>query len=97
MPIDVVAGARPKMTLEEKVEWLMKQVSITMARLDRIEGELEQLPTRWRRDIAKTRQELESMQEALEHRLADAKIRLRLLGLGYVVIGLVLAWVGNVL
>jgi hypothetical protein len=95
MPIEATQGGPLLATVNEKLDWLIQQVAALDWRLSGAERQLRELPPRWRADIAKTRAQLESAQAALEQRLANVRIQLRLLGLAYVVLGIVLSWIGN--
>jgi hypothetical protein len=81
--------------LTQQVEFLLKRTSEHEKRLDLIEPELERIREEIRSSTQEVRVELRREQEALERRLADKRISLRLLGLAYVVLGLVLGWGGN--
>jgi hypothetical protein len=89
-------GPPAEATTEEKVAWLIERERLTQDKLQTIEKELRDLPGRWQADIDVARQELEGLSRELVRRVADARIRLRLLGLLYVVIGLVFSLAGNV-
>jgi len=84
-------------TLEERVAYLMTREKESRTRLHLVERELQRLPEEWRRELHGLRTELEELQRELVRRVAEARIRLRLLGLAYVIVGIVLAWLGNVL
>jgi hypothetical protein len=86
----------PSATTEEVLAWLIGQVREHQERLQRMEGDIRRLPEQWQADIEAMREELTGLQHELVRRLADARIRLRLLGLLYVIIGLILTWLGSV-
>jgi hypothetical protein len=73
------------------------RVALEEVRYADILSRLDDLPDEWRKDIEETRAELEGLSRRLVRAVADARIRLRLLGLGYVIVGLVLSWLGNLL
>jgi hypothetical protein len=81
--------------LAQQVEFLLRRTSEHERRLDLIEPELGRIREEIRTTSHEVRDELRRDQEALERRLADKRIALRLLGLLYVVLGLVLGWGGN--
>ena len=83
-------------TLEERVEYLMGRDREIRALLHRIEGEVLGLPDQWRAELAGVKTELETLQKELVRNVAEARIRLRLLGLAYVLLGIVLSWLGNI-
>jgi uncharacterized protein YjeT (DUF2065 family) len=66
-------------------------------RLDVLERTVRDLPDRWRKEMAALRREMEGLSRELVRQLADARLRLRIVGLAYIVAGLLLAWLGNVL
>jgi uncharacterized coiled-coil protein SlyX len=84
-------------TQDELIAFLGEQVAQLQDRVDDLRNRVADLPEEWRRDIAETRTELEGLSRRLVRAVADARIRLRLLGLGFVVLGLVLSWLGNIL
>jgi hypothetical protein len=53
------------------------------------------MPKRWREEMDAVRKELEGLQRELVRSAADSRIRLRLFGLAYVVLGLGLSLMGN--
>jgi hypothetical protein len=83
--------------LAQQVEFLLQRTSEHERRLDLIEPELVRLREEIRASSEEVREELRREQEALERRLADKRIALRLLGLAYVILGLVLGWGGNLI
>jgi hypothetical protein len=81
----------------ELLQWLVGRYKELDDRLHEVEREVGGLPERWRSEIEKTRKELEGKTQDLVKRLADRNLRLRLLGVLYVVIGLTFSWLGNVI
>lgn len=79
----------------ELLAWLIKREKWAQERFQEIEKSVSELPERWRADMGVMREELEGVSRKLVREAADARIRLRLLGLGYVVLGLILSWAGN--
>lgn len=92
----VISSPPQNVSTEELVAWLVGRYKDLDDRVYEVEKEVRLLPQRWRDEIAATRQELEGTARQLVKSLAEARIRLRLLGLGYVVLGIVLSWLGNV-
>jgi hypothetical protein len=92
-----LVGPKRDPSLEESIAWLIERESKNQEEHQRLERLMRGLPEEWRTDIAQARQELEMRSEALVQRWADRHLHLRLLGVAYVVLGLVLAWLGNVL
>ena len=86
----------PSGSVEDRLKWLIEKVRKHDERIDDIDQEVTKLPDRWQADMDVMRQELEGLSRELVRSVADARIRLRLIGLTYIVLGLVLAWVGNV-
>jgi hypothetical protein len=84
-------------SLDERVNYLMERDRENRTRFHVVERELVRLPEQWHSELEGLRTELEELQRELVRRVAEARIRLRLLGLAYVIVGIVLAWLGNVL
>jgi hypothetical protein len=91
----VVSNPPPGATTEELVTWLVKQHERHDDRIHELERKASEFPALWRGDIAQARDELINDQRKLVRGVAEARIRLRLFGLLYVAIGLVLSWIGN--
>jgi hypothetical protein len=84
-------------SLEERVNYLWGCDKEIRSHLHRVDSELERQPQQWREELDGVRTELESLQRELVRRVAEARIRLRLLGLAFVLLGIVLSWLGNVI
>ena len=83
------------LTTEERVDFLVRQNEELQKRLNSVEADVQKLPARWREEIQDARADLLDSQAALERRIARNRIQLRLLGVSFVVVGLMLAWSGN--
>jgi hypothetical protein len=92
----ILHGPPPGATREQLLDWLIKEYKALEDRVHELEKEVRGLPKRWRDEIAKTRKELERSAGELVRSTADRNLRLRLLGLLYVIVGIFLAWLGNV-
>lgn len=77
------------------IRWLIERERKGQERMSEIEHTINDLPDRWRQDLEQVRRQLEGMQEQRIRQVADARIELRLLGLAYVLVGILLAAVAN--
>jgi hypothetical protein len=84
-------------SIDERLDYLMRRDKEIRSHLHRVDRDLERLPTQWRAELEGVRTELETLQRELVRSIAEARIRLRLLGLSFVLVGIVLSWLGNVL
>jgi hypothetical protein len=82
-------------TTEELVAFLVERDLETQKELQALAKQQEQFSQQLTQQIEGARQELGETLQELERRLADARIHLRLLGLGYVILGIGLSWAGN--
>jgi hypothetical protein len=96
-PIATEVPEPPKdATAEEFAEYVFGLLRVQSKRLDSIENSYTALPDRWLAAIAKAREELESETDLAIRKFADLEIRMRLLGVLYVVVGIVLAFAGTI-
>jgi hypothetical protein len=92
-----MVSPNPEATDRELLEYLIRREQEHQKRLDVLERTVRDLPDRWRKEMAALRREMEGLSRELVRQLADARLRLRIVGLAYIVAGLLLAWLGNVL
>jgi hypothetical protein len=86
----------PGATESQLIDYLIRQERRSQERLDELERRLGVLPAEWREEIERARAEMERLSRELVREVADRRIRLRLLGLLYVAIGIVLSGLANV-
>jgi hypothetical protein len=84
------------LSLPQLVDWLISQNKIHQERFHALEREIARLPERWWADMDDLRRDLEGVSRELVRLSAERKLHLRLLGVSFILIGLVLAWFGNV-
>jgi hypothetical protein len=94
-PGAVVGQPLVNATIEERVAWLIAAYERLDEELRSLRATVEALPESWRRDIEEARQQSEDLSRALVRGLADRHLALRLLGLLFVLVGIVFAAVGN--
>jgi hypothetical protein len=85
----------PNATTDELVAWLIKEHELHNTRIVRLEQRQTEMPSEWQREIAAAKQAAQQHAQTLVRGLADRHLSLRLLGLGFVVLGLLLSTVGN--
>jgi hypothetical protein len=85
-----VTRKRPE-TLDEAVDMLLRHD----AELHEHQKQLNRFPAQWQADIEEAQHQAEGFTREEVKRLADRRLALRLLGLGFVVLGLLLSTVGN--
>lgn len=83
------------LTLPERVNWLVSQNQKAQERLNTLEFDVMNLPVQWRADIEQARAGLIDEQRRLEREIREHRIQLRYLGVVFVVVGLILGWLGN--
>ena len=93
----VVRGPPPGASDRDVIWWLVAQIKKAQERLNELEGRLDELPNEWRRDISTIRSELEQVSMQLVREEADRRIELRLIGVGFIVVGIGLTWLGSVI
>lgn len=87
---------RPDWSLEEQVAFLLRQDERAQARFDKLETVVAEQPAAWRQDIAEVRGELEVFVLEQVERERDMHIRVRLVGVGFLLVGVLLLAVANV-
>ncbi len=90
-----VSEDMPDGSIEDQMRWLVEQLQLESARVDELDKTIRDYPESWRADIEAVRHQLEAGQREAIHRSAERRIHIRLLGLAYVVLGLVLSLIGN--
>lgn len=75
--------------------WILAELSRQDDYMQELSNKLKELPRAWRSDIDQARSESERLAHKLVAGLADRNLALRLLGVGYVVVGLLLSAAGN--
>lgn len=83
-------------SLEEKVEFLLEQDREAQRRLNKVERAIAEQPEAWRQDIEETRGELEAFVREQVERERDVHIRIRLVGIVFLLAGVPLLAVANV-
>jgi hypothetical protein len=81
---------------EEKIAWLVERVKFLLERADALDQELPQKFDKVRGELTAGLSSAEVATRKALDELADRNIRLRLIGLFYVVFGIVLSWAGNI-
>jgi hypothetical protein len=81
-------------TAERRIEWILERL---YAHEERINwgDKMQQLPKQWQRDDAKVRRAVEQRLLSLKGEITDARIGLRMAGLLYVIVGIVLGMAVN--
>jgi hypothetical protein len=82
-------------TSEELIAWLLAEHQRQDDRIVALETRQAAMPSEWKREIAEVKRAAEEHAQTLVRSLADRHLSLRLLGLGYVVLGVILSTVGN--
>jgi hypothetical protein len=97
LPFEVGRGplSLPPGSIEEQLRWLASQLQLHRTRLDNLQHRVDDMPGQWEAAIRTLRDELERGQREAIQRSADRRIQIRLLGLGYVVLGLLFSLIGN--
>jgi hypothetical protein len=90
-----VVGPGSGMSDAEKIDWLVKRMLVHEQRLDGLLSSVERLPNAWREDDDRLRAEVERRLSALKGEISEARIGLRLCGLAYVILGVVLGAAAN--
>ncbi|HEY2354497.1 MAG TPA: hypothetical protein VGH79_06335 [Gaiellaceae bacterium] len=85
-----VTRAVPR-TLEDVIGWLTRQDQDLQEHRNR----LDEMPHEWKADIARQAEETEDLMRRLISGLENRNLSLRLLGVGFVVIGLILSTTAN--
>jgi hypothetical protein len=84
---------QPPTTLEGIATWVARHDE----ELLKHQEQLDSLPSEWQTDIADAKHETERLARSLVKGLADRHLPLRLLGVGFVVLGLLLSATGNLI
>jgi hypothetical protein len=87
----------PDATLDEKVAFLLERVKQINTQLDAVGERVDQVDANLRHDLDDVRRSMTAeWREALRD-VAEAQIELRLVGVTFVVAGLMLGWLGNLI
>ena len=82
-------------TLDEKVEYLLRRDEVVQERLETLHVSVSELPDRWQADIGAESARLREEHAAALAELRDEHKLARLIGVGLLFVGLVLATLGN--
>jgi hypothetical protein len=82
-------------TTDELIAWLLIEYQRQDERIVALEKRQSEMPSEWKREIAKAKDAAQEHAQTLVRGLAGRHLSLRLLGLGFVVLGLPLSTVGN--
>lgn len=80
---------------DERIDWLVGELQRQGDEVERLKGTVADHPARWKREIDQSAKGLADLSQSLVANLADRNLALRLLGLLFVVLGLCLSTVGN--
>jgi hypothetical protein len=84
-------------SLEKKLDYLLEQAKKARERLDKLDDRVAELPRQWQDDIRAMRDEIEALMTRRVEEIRDSHIRVRLWGIGFLLAGVPILAIANVI